>query len=119
MSTTTAFDLEAFKQAIERRDAATQTAMYAADAEVTLTDRVSQPGAPRVLPGRNEIQAWIEDVCRRDMTHQVQHTVSDAEGVAFTEACRYPDGTAVLCAALLEVRDGRVTRQVGVQAWDE
>jgi ketosteroid isomerase-like protein len=119
MSTTTAFDLEAFKQAIEQRDAATQTAMYAADAEVTLTDRVTQPGAPRVLRGRSEIQAWIEDVCRRDMTHHVQHTVSDAEGVAFTEACRYPDGTNVLCATVLELRDGQIAAQIGVQAWDE
>jgi hypothetical protein len=119
MSTTTAFDLETFKQAIEERDAATQIAMYAPDAEVTLADRVSQPGSPRILRGRSEIQAWIEDVCGRDMTHSVQHTVSDRGGVAFTEACRYPDGTNVLCATVLALRDGLITGQIGVQAWDE
>lgn len=32
MSTTTAFDLDAFKRAIEERDASTQLAMYAEDA---------------------------------------------------------------------------------------
>jgi hypothetical protein len=120
MSTTqTTFDLGTFKQAIEERDASTQLAMYAEDAEVTLVDRNAQPGSPRVLHGRDEIQAWIEDVCGRDMTHRVQHSVQDANGVAFTEACRYPGGASVLCATVLEVDNGLVARQIGVQAWDE
>jgi ketosteroid isomerase-like protein len=119
MTTIQRFDLSTFKQAIEERDASTQLAMYAADAEVTVVDRQSQPSTPRVLRGRDEIRGWIEDVCGRDMTHRVTHTVQGDGGVAFTEACRYPDGTAVLCAALLEVDNGLVTRQVGVQAWDE
>jgi hypothetical protein len=119
MTTIQGFDLKAFKRAIEERDASTQIAMYTEDAEVTLVDRVSSPSAPRVLRGTEEIRGWLEDVCGRDMTHRVTNTVQDGDGVAFTEACRYPDGTAVLCAALLEVKDGRVSRQVGVQAWDE
>ena len=41
------------------------------------------------------------------------------DAVAFTEACRYPDGTNVLCATVLELADGRIVRQVVVQAWDE
>jgi SnoaL-like domain len=119
MTTTHAFDLSTFTQAVEERDASTQLAMYAEDAEVTLVDRVSQPGAPRVLHGRGEIQPWIEDVCGRDMSHRVQHTVQDETGAAFTEACRYPDGTGVVCATVLEIDNGRVIRQIGVQAWDE
>ena len=119
MTTTQTFDLDTLKQAIEERDASVQLAMYAEDAEVTLVDRVSRPSAPRVLRGTEEIRAWIEDVCGRDMTHRVQHTVQDAGGAAFTEACHYPDGTGVVCATVLEVDDGLVTRQVGVQAWDE
>jgi ketosteroid isomerase-like protein len=123
MSTTTTaaptFDLDAFKRALEERDASTQLAMYGDDAEVTLVDRVARPSAPRVLRGREEIRAWIEDVCARDMTHRVQQTVQDDGGVAFTEACRYPDGTAVACATVLEIANGLVARQFGVQAWDE
>jgi len=119
MTTIHTFDLSAFKRAIEERDSSAQLAMYADDAEVTLVDRVAQPGAPRVLRGRGEIQAWIEDVCGRDMTHRVQHTVQDDSGVAFTEACRYPDGAGVVCATVLELDNGLVARQIGVQAWDE
>jgi hypothetical protein len=119
MPTTTTFDLEQFTRAIEERDASTQLAMYAPDASVTLTDRVSQPGSPRLLNGRTEIQTWVEDVCGRDMTHAVGHAVQDERGAAFTEACRYPDGTNVLCATVLELEHGLIARQVGVQAWDE
>lgn len=119
MPTTTTFDLEQFTRAIEERDASAQLAMYAPEATVTLADRVSQPGTPRVLSGHDEIQAWVEDVCGRDMTHAVGHAVQDERGAAFTEACRYPDGTNVLCATVLELGDGLITRQVGVQAWDE
>jgi hypothetical protein len=119
MSTIQKFDVDAFKQAIEERTASTQLAMYAEDAEVTLVDRIAQPSAPRVLSGRSEIQGWIEDVCGRDMTHRVQHVVQDESGVAFTEACRYPDGVSVLCSTVLEVENGLVTRQIAVQAWDE
>ena len=119
IDTTTKFDLDALKRAIEERDASAQLRMYAEDAQVTLADRITQPGSPRVLHGKGEIQAWIEDICGRDMTHSVQHTVVDGTGAAFTEACRYPDGTNVLCAAVLEVKDDLIVRQVGVQAWDE
>jgi ketosteroid isomerase-like protein len=119
MSTTTTFDLSDHKRAIEQRDAAALLATYAPDAEVVLCDHVNQPSAPRVLRGTDEIQAWIEDVCGRDMTHHVQHSVQDDNGAAFTEACSYPDGTNVLCATVLQISDGRIVRQVGVQTWDE
>lgn len=115
----TKFDVQGFTRAIEERDSATQIGMYAQDAQVTLADRVTQPGSPRVLRGRGEIAAWIEEVCARDMTHRVQHTVLDETGLAFTEACLYPDGTNVLCATVLELRDGLISSQIGVQAWDE
>ena len=119
MSTATTFDLATFTRAIEERDASAQLALYSDGASVTLVDRNAQPGAPRVLRDKGEIAVWVQDVCARDMTHSVGHTVSDATGVAFTEACRYPDGTNVLCATVLELEDGLIVRQIGVQAWDE
>ena len=118
-STTRKFDFAELRRAIEERDAAAQLALYADDAEVTLVDRLNTPAAPRVLRGRDQIRGWVQDICARDMTHRVGMEVVDEDGAAFTEACSYPDGTKVLCAATLEIRDGRITREVGVQAWDE
>ena len=118
-TTTSAFDFGEFKRALEERDSTAQLALYAPDAEVTLIDRINTPSSPRVLHGPEEIRTWIQDVCERDMTHRVDMQVLGERGAAFTEACRYPDGTNVLCAAVLELRDGQIARQTGVQAWDE
>jgi hypothetical protein len=117
--TATGFDLAALKRAIEGRDVAGQVALYAPDAEVRLVDRISTPGSPRVLRGRGEIAAWIEDVCSREMSHHVEQEVAGEGRAAFAEACRYPDGTNVLCMTVLEVEGGRIVRQLAIQAWDE
>jgi SnoaL-like domain len=119
MSTTTSFDLERFARAAEQRDASTQLSMYAPDATVTIADKVSQPGSPRVLRTREEIKTWLEDMYARDMTHSVQHTVKDDSGAAYTQACRYPDGTNVLCATVIGLDGGLIADQTVVQVWDE
>ena len=116
---TASFDLAALRHAVEGRDAGGQLEMYAPTATVTIADRITQPSAPRVLHGREEIRTWLEDVCARDMSHAVRHAVQDDHGAAFYEACSYPDGTAVLCATVLELTDGLIMRQTVVQAWDE
>ena len=121
MSTTTnpTFDLDRFARAAEERDASTQLSMYAPDATVTIADRISQPGSPRVLCTRAEIRSWLEDTYGRDMTHSVQHRVKDESGAAYTQACRYPDGTNVLCATVIELEGGLISGQTVVQVWDE
>jgi ketosteroid isomerase-like protein len=113
------FDVARFCAAAEGRDIETQLSMYAPDAVVTIADRINQPGAPQLLRGRDEIAAWLQDVCGRDMSHQIQHSVGDAGGAAFSEACRYPDGTNVLCATVLRLSDGQISEQTVVQVWDE
>jgi len=118
-TTSTRFDPERFTRATEERDASTQVSMYASDATVTVADRITQPSSPRVLHGREAIQTWIEEVTARDMTHTVQHTVSDDCGAAYTVACRYPDGTNVLCATVIELDGGSIAKQTVIQVWDE
>jgi hypothetical protein len=113
------FDLDRFARAAEARDAETQLSMYGPQAQVTITDKVTQPGAPRVLRSRDEIKEWLDDVYGREMTHEVRHRVVDETGAAFTEACRYPDGTNVLCATVIALSDGLISDQTVVQVWDE
>ncbi len=119
MSTITTFDLDRFARAAEERDASTQLAMYSPDATVTITDKLCQPGSPRVLRTREEIKTWLEDTYGRDMTHSVNHRVRDDSGAAFTQSCRYPDGTNVLCATVIELEHGLIYGQTVVQVWDE
>jgi hypothetical protein len=120
MSTATrAFDLERFTRAAEERDAATQLSMYGPDAKVTIANKVNQPGAPRLLRTHDEIKGWLEDMYARDMTHKVQHQVKDQTGVAYTQACRYPDGTNVLCATVIALDGGFIVDQTVLEVWDE
>jgi hypothetical protein len=119
MSTITTFDLTRFARAAEERDAATQLSMYGPDATVTIVDKITQPGSPRVLSTYEQIKNWLEELCGRDMTHKVSHRIGSDEGAAFTLACRYPDGTQVLCASVIELDGGQVSDQTVVQVWDE
>jgi hypothetical protein len=119
MGTITTFDLDRFARAAEARDAATQLSMYGPAAVVTISNKISQPGAPRVLRTHEEIKAWLEDMYGRDMTHSVKHRVVDDTGAAFTQACRYPDGTNVLCATVIELDRGVISGQTVLEVWDE
>jgi len=119
MGTITTFDLDRFTRAAEERDAATQLSMYGPDAVVTIADKISQPGSPRVLRTHEDIKSWLEDMYGRDMTHTVKHRVEDETGAAYTQACLYPDGTNVLCATVIELGGGVIATQTVVQVWDE
>jgi hypothetical protein len=110
--------IDDLKTAIESRNAAGLIALYADDAVMHIIDRDNPPSRPRELKGRPAIAAFYDDVCSRAMTHKVENGVSDGRRLAFTQACAYPDGTRVFCSAMIELADGRITRQTNVQAWD-
>ena len=112
-------DFEALRRAIEGRDADTLVGFYADDAEVRTINRRTPPSSPEVLRGKEEISEYLREVCSREMTHRVENEVVGENRIAFNEACEYPDGTRVLGAETLELRDGKIVRQVNVEAWDE
>ena len=52
------------------------------------------------------------------MTHKVETSIAEGNRLAFTQACAYPDGARVFCAAVVELAEGKISRQTVVQAWD-
>jgi hypothetical protein len=106
------------KRAIEGRKASALASLYADDAIVQVIDRDNPPSKPRSLKGRSAIAAYFEDVCGRDMTHKVEAGVAVGNRLAFTQSCAYPDGTKVYCSAMIDLKGGKIARQVVVQAWD-
>ena len=118
-TTTTTFDIEALRRAVEQRDVAGQLAMFADDAEVLMFDKDNPPASPATLRGKEAIGKLLEDVNSRDMRHKVIGPVVNGDSAAYGIECRYPDGKQVVCAALLDLRDGKIVRQVGLQAWDD
>lgn len=119
MSATARVTGPALKQAIEERDGAKLASFYRDDAVLEIIDRNNPPSRPREIAGRTAIAAFWDDVCGRAMTHAVETNIADGNTIAFTEACAYPDGTKVFCAAVLTLEDGSIARQKVVQAWDE
>lgn len=113
------FGTDTLRRGIEADTPAGLVALYADDAELRIVDRNTQPSHPRVLRGRDEIAAVLDDVYSRDMTHRLEACVVQGDHAAYCESCRYPDGTRVLSESMLTLRDGRITGQTMIQAWDE
>jgi hypothetical protein len=107
------------RRAIEGRGAETLVGFYADDAEFRTVNRNTTPSSPHVLRGKEEITEYLRDVCGRAMTHHIENEVVGESRIAFNEACEYPDETRVLGAQTLELRGGKIVRQVNVEAWDE
>ena len=118
-STSQSFDAETLRRSIEERDAATLLSLYAEDAELHVVDSHDQPSHPKIIRGRAAIGEYYADVCGRDMTHKIERLVVGDTGAAFVQACQYPSGARVMCAAVLDLSGGLITRLSGVQAWDE
>jgi hypothetical protein len=112
-------DLEALRRAAEGKDPEAMLDLYADDAEYLRVDRNSTPSSPMTLRGKQEVGEYLRDVFSREMTHRIENEVVGQERAAFNWACEYPDGTKVLAAETVELRDGMIVRQVSVQAWDE
>ena len=117
--TTSGLDFEALRHAAQRNDAEALANLYTEDAEVLIVNRETPPSSPHVLRGREQIAEFLRDVCGRDIKSRIEAEVIGEERIAFNEACQYPDGTRVLSATTLEVQDGKIARQVSVEAWDE
>ena len=112
-------DFGALRRAIEGRDAEALVGFYADDAQIRTVNKNATPSSPQVLRGKQEIARYLRDVCGREMAHRVEDEVVGESRIAFNEACEYPDGLKVLAATTLEVREGKISRQVNVEAWDE
>jgi len=120
MSTTITptFDVAALRAAIEGGDAAALAALYTDDCVVEIADQRNTPSKPARVEGKAALRAVFDDVYGRDMTHRLGTVAVGPDAIGYTVDCAYPDGTKVLCAGVAELRDGRIARETGVQAWD-
>jgi SnoaL-like protein len=109
-------DFEALRLRIERCDPDPMLGFYADDAELIIVDADSPRTPPFELHGRSEVAKHLRAVYGQRASHRVERA-SVAEGrVTFREACEYPDGSRVLVETTLEVRDGKIVRQVDAVA---
>jgi hypothetical protein len=118
MSNQTVVDMSTLRQAIEQRNAELLISLYADTAHVQIIDSVHQPSSPLELRGKQAIADYLSDICRREMTHRIMDEVIGENRLSFNEACQYPGGERVLAASVLDLQNGKIIRQITVQAWD-
>ncbi|NUP14709.1 MAG: nuclear transport factor 2 family protein [Streptomyces sp.] len=118
-ATNPSFDTETLRRGIEGHTPETLLSLYTDDAEVRVVNRNAQPSHPKVLHGRNEIAEMLLDVYSRDMTHKLEGCVIQGDRAAYSESCEYADGVRVLSESMITLRDGKISRQILIEAWDE
>jgi hypothetical protein len=112
-------DFEALRLCIERCDPDTMLGFYADDVELSIVDaRVPQASRPFELRGLAEVAKHLRTAYGQKASHRIERVVVDEGRVKFREACEYQDGSRVLVDTTLEVRDGRIVRQVDLLVKD-
>lgn len=111
-------DFEVLRRGIERCDPDLVLGFYAEDARISIVDaRASQSSHPFELCGKAEIAKHLRAVYGQKASHRVGREATLGEDrVMFRETCGYPDGSRVLVETTLEVREGKIVRQVDVVA---
>jgi len=111
--------MDALRAGFRLRDAAMLAALYREDAEYVVVNRNNPPSKRLVIQGRDGVRRLFEDMCSREMTHDVSQTIVAAGSIAFVTTCRYPDGCCVMGISRATVEDGLISREFSVDCWDE
>jgi len=114
----TGFDFAAFKEAFEGKDLDRWVPFYANDAEWTEYRHLSPPRAPNRMIGKQQIAGFLARVCRADFGITVADEVVTADRVAFSVDCVFPDGKRIFEHVIAHIEDGKIARQVDVEARD-
>jgi hypothetical protein len=107
-------DFEALQVGIERCDPDLVLGFYAEDAHLSIVNADAQRSMPFELCGKGEIAKHLRAVYGQRASHRIEGEVVGEDLVTFREACQYSDGGRIVVETTLEVRDGKIFRQVDV-----
>jgi hypothetical protein len=108
-------DFEALRRGIERCDPDLVLGFYAEDAKLSIVNAGVPQAPPFELRGKAEIAKHLRAVFGQGVSHRVER---EEYGVRFREVCEYPDGSRVVVETTLEMRAGKICRQVDVVTRD-
>ncbi|HEX5700295.1 MAG TPA: nuclear transport factor 2 family protein [Rubrobacter sp.] len=116
----TGFDFEVLRLGIERRDPDLLLGFYADDARLSIANAAAPKAPPFELRGKAEIAKHLWAAFGQGASHRVEgeEVVGEVDEVRFREICEYPDGSRVVVETTLEMRGGKIFRQVDVVARD-
>jgi hypothetical protein len=111
-------DFGALRHAIERCDPDLILGFYSEEANLSIVNAGAQRSSPFELCGQAEIAKHLRAVFGQETSHRVEGEVVGDDRVTFREECEYLDGDRVMVETTLEVRDGKIVRQVDVVTTD-
>jgi ketosteroid isomerase-like protein len=118
MSTSTALSIDSLREAA-RAGGTSLAQLVTDDVEFVEVDQKTPPSSPAVHRGREALSAMADDLERRGIQMEVDDGFIVGDRGAIRAVCTYPDGRRVVEHAMLTLRDGKISRWSGVQAWDE
>jgi hypothetical protein len=108
-------DLETLYLGIESRDPDLLLGFYAEDARLSIVNTGTPHAPPFELRGKWEIAKYLRTTFGQEASHRVERDAAGGQDrVTFREACEYSDGGRVWVETTLELRDGKIVRQVDV-----
>jgi ketosteroid isomerase-like protein len=113
------FDFAAFKRAFEDKDFESWVSFYADDAEWIEYRHFSPPHSPNRMVGKQQIAESLERICGANLVITIAREVIGTDRVAFSVDCTLPDGKRIFEHVIADIENGKVARQVDVEAWDE
>lgn len=121
MTVGTAFDIEGFERAVTRGVDEPEALLdfFCEDVEWREIDKLTPPSSPRLRRGHPEALELLRGVADRGIAAAVVDRLLAGDRGAIAIRCRYPDGRLLRENALVEIRDGKIARWDGVQAWDD
>jgi len=121
MTVQTQFDLDAFKRAVadSSHGSDAQLDFLCDDVEWVEIDQRTPPSSPALMHGRAAVAEMLCGVAERGITTTVVDGLIAGDRGAIAIRCEYPQGGVVRENALIELRDGKIARWEGVQAWDQ
>jgi ketosteroid isomerase-like protein len=119
VKTSTALELETLRRGYEEWDIEALLSLYADDVEQVQIDRENPPSSPRVRRGKDVYRGMFEHCAAAGVKVTVENAVAGDDRAAATITCAFPGDRKVIANAILELREGRIVRELDVQAGDQ
>jgi ketosteroid isomerase-like protein len=113
-----AFAFPAFTGAFEAQDGEAWLAFFAPEAEWWEYRPDAPPRSPNRMVGREAIRAKLTYGAGLGREQAIADEVLGEERIASAFLVTMPDGRHLIEHVLLHLPDGRIARQVDVEAWD-
>jgi ketosteroid isomerase-like protein len=118
LETRTRFDIEVYKRAYEQWDVETLLSLYADDVEQIQMDDATPPREPGTYRGKERLEQMFRHCKENGVKATVENPVPGDERAAATVTCAFPTGRKVVANVILDLRDGRIARELVTAARD-